>query len=198
MFPKRLVYREDAPVVHSVGAKAKEKSLYITDIAGKDLPSFRTAVLNTITSKHPLHHRINALLQYSPSFYWSSNNHKKRFECFSRWYPVYPHYDNPIYRAVVYLLTSNVELYKRTKGCFSLDGIDLRKANTCGISSQNYVLLAVASDMYDATRKVEVADLADRSAVNNETFSLVVNSLLISLYGVEITKECRRDMQYDY
>lgn len=202
MFPKRCVYQDDMPLSHFISKKDDQMqeipALYLNDISSTDLPSFRTAVMNSIMSKHPLRHRMNALLHFSPYFFWRSNHHFIRFDAFSRRHPVAASADNASYRAAVYLITANVDLYRRTRGCFGPTGIDFEKADTSNIGPQNYLLLSAASDLYSGTQRIEVADLANRNTVGDESFRLIVNALMICLYGVEITKETRQEMQYDY
>ena len=202
MFPRRFTYQDDAPLASVVADKEdlmqEDSPMCIDDICEVKLPCFRTAVLNTIASKHPLHHRINTLLHFYPQFFWRNKRHLIRFDAFSRRHPISPTADTPLYRAAVYLITADIDLYKRTKDCFSLSGVDLTKAQTLNIGPQNYTLLCAASDLYSGTRKVRISDLANRLTVGDESFCLIVSALLICRYGLVVTKESRKKIQYDY
>lgn len=90
--------------------------------------------------------------------------------------------NTPSYYAVLYLLTSNDALYRRTANCFYHGGIDFSYAVLRGISPHNYALFCAAKGLRHA-RGVTESELADPMTIDEEAFRLIMNALLIAKYG---------------
>ena len=91
--------------------------------------------------------------------------------------------DTPAYYAVMYLLTSNENLYLHTANCFCRYGIEFAYATLREMPPHDYTLFSAAKDIYTDAPDTAVADLANGVVVDTLAFSLIVNALLIARYG---------------
>lgn len=94
--------------------------------------------------------------------------------------------DTPAYFAVMYLLTSNEDLYHHAANCFCRYGIEFAYATLRGMSPHDYTLFSAAKDIYTDTPGMALADLANSVVVDPLAFSLISNALLIARYGQSV------------
>ena len=94
--------------------------------------------------------------------------------------------DTPAYFAVMYLLTSNEDLYHHAANCFCRYGIKFAYATLRDMSPHDYTLFSAAKDIYADAPGMALANLANSVVVDPLAFSLISNALLIARYGQSV------------
>ncbi len=85
--------------------------------------------------------------------------------------------------SAVYLLTADNELWKYVWKYVDRDRIFFGKIKPKDLSSEAYILLCAAKDLYLGTEHILLSELADPVIVEKTTFCLVLNALGIRRFG---------------
>ena len=112
--------------------------------------SYAEAVLSLIPSTSSIRNRLPGLIHGFPGSLWADEKHETRMKVFDNRLGYIKSRNTPSYYAVLYLLTSNDALYRRTANCFYHGGIDFAYAVLRGISPHNYALLYAAKGLHHA------------------------------------------------
>lgn len=147
--------------------------------------SYQEAVLTAFPGKGLSFDRLLETIHAYPGTFWLDKQHKDRMEMFNHRLGYLPKRNTPVYYAVMYLLTTSEELFRRTSNCFYCKGVEFDYAVMQNISLHDYALYAVAKDLYNSTVKLTLLDMADREIVDDEVFRLIINATLIAKYGVQ-------------
>ena len=147
--------------------------------------SYEEAVLTAFPSKGLSVERLLETIQSYPGTFWHNKQHKDRMEMFNHRLGYMPKRNTTVYYAVMYLLTTSEELFRRTSNCFYRKGVEFDYAVLQNISLHDYALYAVAKDLYTGTVKLTLLDMADCEIVDDEAFRLIINATLIAKYGVQ-------------
>lgn len=140
-----------------------------------------------ILSKHPLiAARLVSLVSSYPGTFWIDDRHQNRMAWFNHQLGYNPSRNTPPYYAALYLLTSSEELHRRTANCFYRKGLAFEYAILKGISLHDYALYSAACDLNTGTVRMTEEDLADRNMVDDLTFRLIINAILIAKYGTDV------------
>lgn len=89
------------------------------------------------------------------------------------------------YLSALYLLTADMELWRRVKENVTEKEINLREVDVREISILGYVLLNIASDILYGTSHFALKDMSDTYLFYDRTFLLVIEALRICRYGYE-------------
>lgn len=155
---------------------------------------YEEAVAKIVPTGSGLASRVNLIARIFPGTMWRDAQHKRRMEMVHTMLGYRRKRDTPLFLAALYILTSNEDICARTQGCFDHSGIDFRYARRHGIRENDYTLLMTAKSLYCGTPEVTQFDLADTYIIDNDTFRLILNTLLIARFGIDalnITKKHR-------
>ena len=147
--------------------------------------SYQEAVLTAFPGKGLSFERLLETIQAYPGTFWLNKQHKDRMEMFNHRLGYVPKRNTPVYYAVMYLLSTSEELFRRTSNCFYCKGVEFDYAVLQNISLHDYALYAVAKDLYTGTVKLTLLEMANREIVDDEAFRLIINATLIAKYGVQ-------------
>lgn len=159
---------------------------------GGALVCYGETITDNVLTVSAIRRRLAYMVSIFPGTMWRDGGHEGRMESvryFSRFDECY---GTNAYYAAVYLLTSDIDLYRRTMSCYSPTGICFDRARRSGISIQNYDLLGAAKTIYCGVPDLTLDDLANYEIIGTETFQLIANALLIVRYGPEILQIVRR------
>lgn len=95
---------------------------------------------------------------------------------------------DPRYFAALYLFGANRTLLKRAWNACLPRGFEPQYMVMRGVSEREYVLIRAAKAITHGSSGLALHDLADREAVDDEAFRLIVNALLIAAYGADVLK----------
>jgi hypothetical protein len=144
---------------------------------------YRQAIRETFTESSPqLRQRLH-LVCVLPYQFWKDAAHFHRFQSAQAIFGYYRDRDTPNYYAALYLLTATEELFRRAMDCFSRQQIDFGKMRLPGIAPADYARYKIARCLYTASGEVMVDELADPALVDEETFHLAINAILLCRYG---------------
>lgn len=167
-----------------VGRKGCRQDIcpYLPERIEAGVISYGEALLSLIPSTSSIRNRLPGLIHSFPGSLWADQKHKTRMKVFNNRLGFIKIRNTPSYYAVLYLLTSNDALYRRTANCFHHGGIDFSYAVLRGISPHNYALLYAAKGLRHE-KGVTESELADPEVIDEEAFRLIMNALLIAKYG---------------
>ena len=132
--------------------------------------------------------RWRMLLETFDGTLWQNEKHVRRMETQQAVNRYYKRRDTPKYYAVLYLLTSDNDVYRRAAQCFTRRTIDFRKIQTRGASHHAYAVIAAARSIYEGTGQVTAADLAIPEVVPLSAFRLIIHALLVARHGLDVLK----------
>ncbi len=130
--------------------------------------------------------RLRRLTERFPDTMWTNAAHERRFYHLWAELGTKKKRDTPQFFAALYLLTANEDVYRRAYNAFHPNGIKPEYIRVSGISIPNYALVQAAKSIYFGTDGITLADLSDSEAVDEESFCLIVNAILIARYGKEV------------
>lgn len=190
MYIRRFTYKpEDVDCKLCTQYKKCDRNLmkcpWIAERIEAGAVSYQEAVLTAFPGKGLSFERLLKTIQVYPGTFWLNKQHKDRMEMFNHRLGYVPKRNTPVYYAVMYLLTTSEELFRRTSNCFYHKGIEFDYAVLRNISLHDYALYAVSKDLYTGTVKLTLLDMADREIVDDEAFRLIINATLIAKYGVQ-------------
>ena len=93
---------------------------------------------------------------------------------------------NPIYLAVLYLLTADDRLWDSAKGHTYLDCFDFKRMNLKGINTDGYALYQTARTILFGREYIRIDEIADENLIGEDTFKVIINAILISKYGADM------------
>lgn len=189
MYIRRFTYKpEDVDCKLCTEYKKCDRNLmkcpWIAERIEAGAVSYQEAVLTAFPGKGLSFERLIETIEHYPGTFWLNKQHKDRMEIFNHRLGYVPKRNVPVYYAVMYLLTTSEELFRRTSNCFYHQGIEFDYAVLQNISLHDYALYAVAKDLYTRSVKLSMLDMADREIVDDEVFRLIINAVLIAKYGV--------------
>ena len=85
--------------------------------------------------------------------------------------------------AVIYLFTSDNELWKVTKDHVKKNSIDFENIKLNAIYSKGYILYCVAKDLYLGARRVTISDITNRYLVDPKLYEVICNGMAIRRFG---------------
>lgn len=190
MYIRRFTYKpEDVDCKLCTQYKKCDRNLmkcpWIAERIEAGAVSYQEAVLTAFPGKGLSFERLIETIEHYPGTFWLNKQHKDRMEMFNHRLGYVPKRNTPVYYAVMYLLTTTEELFRRTSNCFYHKGIEFDYAVLQNISLHDYALYAVSKDLYTGTVKLTLLDMADREIVDDEAFRLIINATLIAKYGVQ-------------
>lgn len=136
-----------------------------------------------------LNDRVACLIISVPKTKWQSEKH--RMNMFEANDVLGYHHSRNTRRfyAAMYLLTVNQEIIDRSWGCFRHDGIDFKKLKLEDITPIKYAILMFAKQIYTGQEYLTEEDFADSEIIDDETFKLIINAMLIVKYGLCVLKK---------
>ncbi|MHB8063116.1 MAG: hypothetical protein ACYDG2_10865 [Ruminiclostridium sp.] len=115
-------------------------------------------------------------------------NHRFRFYKVCRIQNVSIENRNPIYLAVLFLLTPDDRLWDLAKGHIYLDCFDFKRMNLSGIGTDGYALYQTARTILFGKEYIRMNEIADEYLIGENTFKAIINAILISKYGADMFK----------
>lgn len=156
---------------------------------------YNEALEETFVEQVPLRRRIKLVSACSHSF-WKDEDHQKRFAVAQAIFGIYRKRNTPAYYAVLYLLTSDDSLFKRTADCIRKKKIDFQFADVRHMSAGQYALYKTAKSLYNETSEVSVDEFADPSLFGFDEFKIAINAMLISRYGLAAVYLSHEEMKH--
>ncbi len=93
---------------------------------------------------------------------------------------------NPIYLAVLFLLTADDRLWDSAKVHTYLDCFDFKRMNLNGIGTDGYALYQTARTILLGKEYIKMNEIADEDLIGEDIFKAIINAILISKYGAEM------------
>ena len=157
---------------------------YIKERIEAGVVTYEEAVLAIIPAGAKMKLRLPALIASYSGTMWIDDHHKNRMDYMNYQLGYVRKRNTPRYYAAMFLLTANDPLCRRTSNCFYHGGVEFDYASLKGIGPHNYTLFQAARGIYSDAKGITPADLADPEVVDDETFRLIINGLLIAKFGL--------------
>ena len=98
--------------------------------------------------------------------------------------------------AVLYLLTADHILWRKTKHLFSPSGkIDFKSVRLGDISTDSYALWKAVKELQTGEKQISLCELADSGIISDNAFRLIVQAVTIARYGTAILNNT--EVRYD-
>jgi len=96
--------------------------------------------------------------------------------------------DSENYKLVstVYLLTADIQLWRRVQNQVEKNCIRFDKMNLGSVDEKAYTLFCCAKDLYLGTKHITIADLADEQLISPKMFGIICNALAIRRFGIGV------------
>lgn len=169
---------------HINGKCANSVCPYIKERIEAGVVTYEEAVMAVIPAGLKMKLRIPPLIASYPGTMWLNDSHKNRMDYMNYQLGYIRKRNTPRYYAAMFLLTANDLLCRRSSNCFYHGGIEFDYATLKGIGTQNYTLFQAARGIYSDATGITPADLADPEVVDDETFRLIINGILIAKFGL--------------
>lgn len=130
--------------------------------------------------------RLRHMASEYPNTMWQDADHAQRFQRIRAVLGTNTKRDTPQFLAAMYLLTANEEIYRRSYQAFLRTGFAPSRIRISGISVPDYALVQAAKSLCSGSSSFTLGDLVDTEAVDEQTFRLVVNAILIARYGLGV------------
>ncbi|MGB4660131.1 MAG: hypothetical protein WBI07_13200 [Mobilitalea sp.] len=91
-----------------------------------------------------------------------------------------------VYLAVLFLLTTDNKLWCAAKEHIYLDSFDFKKMHLKGINTDGYAIYQTARTIYTGIEYIKQDEIADRTLIDEQTFKIIINALLLSKYGTAL------------
>ena len=156
------------------------------------LVCYGDTVMDSALTACAIRHRLGYMVSVFPGTMWRDSGHEGRMESVRFFSGFDRRFGTNEYYAALYLLTSGIDLYRRTVSCYTQTGIRFDRARRRGISIQDYDLLGAAKTIYYGTPDLTLDDLASYEIIDTETFQLIANALLIVRYGPDVLRIVQR------
>lgn len=190
MYIRRFKYKaKDVDCKYCTEYRGKNKCThsvcpYISERMEAGAVTYQDAVTAMVQPGCQMARRLPKLIERYQDYLWIDDRHKSRMEFFHTRMGYVPGRNTPAYYAVMYLLTANDTIHFRTANCFCHDGIDFQFAILKGISTSGYVLYRAAVTLYTAEPAITLSEMADPKLVDDDTFRMIINAMLIARYGI--------------
>lgn len=139
--------------------------------------------------------RLGLLVLHFHGSFWLNAEHEYNTRLLLRSVG-YQAWRNPRFFAVLYLFGSNSLLMKRVWNACMPQGFEPLYMVMRGVSAHDYTLIQAAKALVCGGLGLTLYDLADREAVDDEAFWLIVNALLIANYGSDVLKLGGTELEY--
>lgn len=98
--------------------------------------------------------------------------------------------------AVLYLLTSDHILWRKTKHLFSPNGrIDFKSVRLGDVPTDCYALWKAVKELQTGEKQISLCELADSGIISDNAFRLIVQAVTIARYGTAILNNT--EVRYD-
>lgn len=98
--------------------------------------------------------------------------------------------------AVLYLLTSDHILWRKTKHLFSPNGrIDFKSVRLGDVPTDCYALWKAVKELQTGEKQISLCELADSGIISDNAFRLIVRAVTIARYGTAILNNT--EVRYD-
>lgn len=132
-----------------------------------------------------LQNRIMDITHKFPTFSFANSGHIRRMAGYlSRAGDPAGTKMNPCSLAALYLLTARDSLWRQAK--FMLERSAAGRASVRGLDVQEYALYQMAKMLRQRRIVVSPGELADKKLVNDATLRLIINAILVAMYGQKI------------
>ncbi len=88
--------------------------------------------------------------------------------------------------SAVYLLTADIQLWRRVQNQVEKNFIRFDKINLGSVDEKAYTLFCCAKDLYLGTKHITIADLADEQLISPKMFGIICNALAIRRFGIGV------------
>lgn len=98
--------------------------------------------------------------------------------------------------AVLYLLTADHTLWRKTKHLFSPNGrVDLKSVHLGEVPTDCYALWKAVKELQTGKKQISLCELADSGIISDNAFRLIVQAVTIAHYGTAILNNT--EVRYD-
>ena len=98
--------------------------------------------------------------------------------------------------AVLYLLTADHTLWRKTKHLFSPNGrVDLKSVRLGDVPTDCYALWKAVKELQTGEKQISLCELADSGIISDNAFRLIVQAVTIARYGTAILNNT--EVRYD-
>ena len=98
--------------------------------------------------------------------------------------------------AVLYLLTADHTLWRKTKPLFSPNGrVDLKSVRLGDVPTDCYALWKAVKELQTGEKQIALCELADSGIISDNAFRLIVQAVTIARYGTAILNNT--EVRYD-
>ena len=91
--------------------------------------------------------------------------------------------------SAIYLLTANVQLWRRIQNQVEKNCIHFDRMNLGSVDEKAYTLFCCAKDLYLDTKHITIADLADEQLISPKMFGIICNALAIRRFGIGVLNQ---------
>ena len=130
--------------------------------------------------------RLEPLIRDFPGMLWKEERHRQRMEGVKIHLGHSKRRDTPAFFAVMFLFTSDEDIYRRAGNCLCRRGAEFDYARLHEISPHDYTLYIAARGIYTNAGGLTTRDLADAEVVDAAALRMIVNALLIARYGCAV------------
>ena len=93
---------------------------------------------------------------------------------------------DPKWLAVIFLLTASERVWESCLKGVTLMSVELRSVVPLHFSTQDYALFQMARSILDQSQRISEYELADRTLIRNETFTVLMDAMVLAEYGVAL------------
>ncbi len=165
-----------------------KKCPYLFDKALLGTLSYKSFILKEFKSKkfQKLQTRIQNSIQKNDVNMFLNLEHKHRF--FIAYFNLKQKAVNVNFdiQSILYLLTTTDKLWESSKNYVSIFDVDFKKIKLKNISTEEYSYFKMAHSIYDKKPKITISEIIDEYLISDNTFKILLNSILTKKYGNEI------------
>ena len=92
---------------------------------------------------------------------------------------------SPKFLSAVYLLTSDVNLWKQVGDQVALRKIYVTEMHPHSLTGTSYVFFSAAKDILTGSRNIQLMEIADPALLSIKSYLILCTALAIRAYGVE-------------
>ena len=144
------------------------------------------AVFSSVTYL-PFIWRLNRYIKESESK--NMNYYSKKHECDFKQTLERIDPNNLRVLSAVYLLTADIQLWRRVQNQVEKNCIRFEKINLGSVDEKAYTLFCCAKDLYLGTKHITIADLADEQLISPKMFEIICNALAIRRFGIDVLNQ---------
>lgn len=94
--------------------------------------------------------------------------------------------DNLKLLSAVYLLTADVQFWRRIQNQVEKNCIRFDKINLGSVDEKAYTLFCCAKDLYLGTKHITITYLADEQLISPKLFGMICNAMAIRRFGIDV------------